>query len=290
VTTTTTEFEYTAADDPFLDFCLWPYAPAAPPGSKLRSLNILLESFRMCGVDRAGGAVVDALRRNIGAFSTVWGIKWVDGEMRWELYFYDYRRLERERSVGRVLEALRAVLPCAVVVDDSRPYFMFSIDLTTAMLSGHAALEEIHMYVGNVGSAVSSGICYAVTTRATTLENFYFFFDAERQMNEVVGKVCCSAYVDLPAVDVDEILWPELQPCHTLVVANKRHNDGVYFSRIGIGQLRLFLARLGYPAALAAFVEENRTRLDHLQYDVGLDYRMEQGKIRIVKSGFYGVF
>jgi len=175
-------------------------------------------------------------------------------------------------------------------VNESRPYFMFSIDLTVAMLEGTAALEEIHLYVGNVGSAVSSGICYSVTERATTLENFYFFFDTARQKDEIVGKVCCSAFVDLPTVDVERILWPELQPCQTIVVANKRLNDGVYFSRIGIDQLRLFLSKMAYPPALAGFVEEHRARLDHLQYDVGFDYRMEQGEIRILKSGFYGIF
>jgi hypothetical protein len=37
-------------------------------------------------------------------------------------------------------------------------------------------------------------------------------------------------------------------------------------------------------------VEENRTKLDHLLYDVGIDYRMEGDKLVILKSGYYGTF
>lgn len=290
MTTALAEREYSAADDAFLDFCLWQYTPAASPARKLRSVNLLMRSFELCGVAGPGAEVIEALRRGIGPFCTVWGIKWVAGDMRWELYFYDYRRLERERSITRVLEVLRPLVPCRVTVNEGLPYFMFSIDLTTAMLTGRAALDEVHMYVGNPGSAVSSGICYSVTEKGTSLENFYFFFDAARQMQEIIGKVCCSAYVDLPAVDVDTILWPELRNCQTLVVANKRLNDGVYFSRVGVDQLRLFLSRLEYPAPLVGFVEENRGNLDHLLYDVGFDYRMEDGGLRILKSACYGVF
>jgi hypothetical protein len=282
--------EYTAPDDPFLDFCLWPYEPVAPGADKLRSLTLLMQSFELCGLAGPGAEVVEALRRGIGPFCTVWGIKWAAGEMKWEFYFYDYRRLERERSMTRVLDVLQPLIPSRVRPNERHPYFMFSVDLTEATLAGRAGVDAVHMYIGNVGSAVSSGISYTVSDRVNALENFYFFFDASRQMEEVRGKVCCSAYVEPSAFDIDEVLWPELRRCQTLVVANKSHNDGVYFSRIGIDQLRLFLERLDYPPALVGFAAEHRAGLDHMLYDVGFDYRVEGGAVRVLKSGFYGVF
>ncbi len=39
-----------------------------------------------------------------------------------------------------------------------------------------------------------------------------------------------------------------------------------------------------------AFLVENRSRLDHLLYDVGIDYRMEGDELKILKSGYYGFF
>jgi len=281
---------YTSPDDPYLDFCLWPYRPPTLSGRKLRSIELLNLSFEICGVAESGRRVVEALQRAIGPFTTVYGIKWVDGVMRWELYFYDYRRLERERSITRALDALRPIVPCDVTPDEGRPYFMFSIDLTVAMLRGDSPLEEVHVYVGNVGSSVSSGICYSATKHGTTLENIYFFFDAAREMEQIVGKMCCSAHLDLADVDVDAILWPELRACQTIVVANKRLSDGIYFSRIDVDQLRLVLARFDYPQPIVSFVETHRGELDHLKYDVGFDYRLEGGHLRILKSGFYGIF
>jgi len=74
------------------------------------------------------------------------------------------------------------------------------------------------------------------------------------------------------------------------VVANKRNNDGVYFSRINVDQFIFFLKRMGYPPGICRFVEDRRSELDHLLYDVGFDYRLEDGSLVILKSGYYGVF
>ena len=37
-------------------------------------------------------------------------------------------------------------------------------------------------------------------------------------------------------------------------------------------------------------VEASRDGLDHLLYDVGIDYRMEGDSLMILKSGYYGTF
>ena len=83
----------------------------------------------------------------------------------------------------------------------------------------------------------------------------------------MIGKAACSAYLDPRGFDIDAILWPELRDCQTLVVANKRHNDALYFSRIDVVQLSAFLERLGYPAPLAALARNERARLDHTARD-----------------------
>jgi len=282
--------EYATAGEMLHDFCLWEYPPAAPCDGKFRSVNLLFQSFEVAGVGEACYDLVQRLRDGIGTSRTVFGVKWVGGELRWEFYFYDYRRRARERSISRVLDAMGPLVRCRVPVDESLPYFMFSVDVGQPMASGAASLDEIHMYVGNVGSSVSSGICYSLTERGTALENFYFFFDAVTQLEEIRGKIACSGYVDAARVRVEEILWPEMQRAKIIVVANKKHNDAVYFVGIDVDQLLFFLKRLAYPTAVIAFVEEHRASLAHLRYDVGLDYRMESGRLVFLKSGYYGVF
>lgn len=282
--------EYTTSQDVFFDYCLWEYRPVAPYENKFRSVNLLYHSFEVTGLDGRAFDLVRAIREGIGLSRTVWGVKQRGDDIAWEFYFYDYRRKDRERSVKNVLEVIRPFVPCSVKANENHHYFMFSIDINDDLITGKANLEEVHMYIGNPGSLVSSGICYSLTDGGTRLENFYFFFDAEKQREDILAKIVCSAHTDFTKIGIDRILWPELRNCRVIVVANKQNNDSVYFSRINVDQLLFFLKRMRYRPELISFVEKNRSRLDHLQYDVGLDYRMEGDHLVFLKSGYYGFF
>lgn len=286
----TNRLEYTTAEDTFFDFCLWEYMPIAPFESKLRPASMLFHSFDVTGIDERAFELVAAIRTGLGVSNTVWGVKKLGDEIAWEFYFYDYRRRARERSITKVLEIVRAFADCKLPINEGLPYFMFSIDVDEGLVSGSRDLDEIHMYIGNAGSTVSSGICYSLKEKATRLENLYYFFDAKEQMKEIVGKASCSAYFDDSRANIDEILWPELRDCKVIVVANKQNNDSVYFSRINVDQLIFFLRRMGYPSEIWRFVEDHRSALDHLLYDVGFDYRMAGDDVVIIKSGYYGLF
>jgi hypothetical protein len=282
--------EYTSHHDLFCDFCLWEYTPNFPYENKFRSVNLLYHSFTFAGVSEGMFELVQTIRQGLGNSRSVWGVKHIGDDIRWEYYFYDYRRRDRERSITRLLDIISPFARCSIKANESFHYFMFSIDIDNDLISGGRELEEIHMYIGNPGSTVSSGICYSLTSKGTRLENFYFFFDAKKQKKEILDKAFCSAYVDTISVNVDQLFWPKMRNCRIMVVANKQGNDAIYFSGIDIDQLIYFLKRLKYPPALTSFVEENRAKLDHMYYDAGFDYRMEGGELIILKSGYYGIF
>jgi len=286
----TNRLEYTKAGDDFYDFCLWEYTPIAPIDGKLQAASLLFHSFDVAGVDEPMFELVDAIRSGFGVSRTVWGLKKLGDKIAWEFYFYDYRKQQRERSITKFLDILQPFSRCEVPVNEELPYFMFSVDIDEQLASGSRALDEVHMYIGNTGSTVSSGICYSTKQAGTRLENFYFFFDVKTQREKIFNKATCSAYFDATRADIDQILWPELRDCNVIVVANKQNNDSIYFSRINVDQLVFFLKRLDYPAELCRFIEENRSKLDHLLYDVGIDYRMDGNDVVILKSGYYGVF
>ena len=109
-------------------------------------------------------------------------------------------------------------------------------------------------------------------------------------MQEVAAKIACSAYIDINKIELEEILHPELRDCRTICVANKQENDCVYFAGIRFDAFLFFLRSMHYRADLIAFLEENRSKLDHLEFDVGFDYRMEGDKLLVLKSGYYGTF
>lgn len=282
--------EYTSHDDFFRDFCLWEYTPNFPYENKFRSVNLLYHSFVFAGVSEGMFELVRSIRQGIGNSQSVWGVKKIGDEIRWEYYFYDYRRRDRRRSITRLLDIIRPLVPCGIKINENFHYFMFSIDVESDLVSGGRDLDEIHMYIGNPGSTVSSGICYSLTKKETKLENFYFFFDTKKQKNEILDKAFCSAHVDASRIDVDQLIWPEIRNCRITVVANKQGNDAVYFSGIDVDQLICFLKKMKYPAEITSFVEENKAKLDHMYYDVGFDYRMEGKHLVILKSGYFGVF
>jgi hypothetical protein len=91
-------------------------------------------------------------------------------------------------------------------------------------------------------------------------------------------------------IGLEDILLPELLDCTSICIANKQLCDCVYFSRLGVGQLLFFLERFDYPRALVSFIQEHQSQLDHLQFDVGFDYRMAGRRLEILKSGYYGTF
>lgn len=283
-------FEYATTQDPSRNYCLWDYAPAAPVEDKFRSVNLLFQSFDHAGVDPRAFDIVDAIRDGIGPFRTVFGVKLIGGRLAWEFYFYDYQRRQRAVSISRVLAAIRPYMPTDVVPNENLAYFMFSLDLDDDLATGRRPLDVVHMYIGNPGSSVSSGIAYAVRARETVLENFYFFFDAATQLADVSRKVSTSAYVDETRLPIEAIVVPQLRNCRTICVANKQTHDCIYFSGVDVGQLLWFLVRLRYPAPVIEFVQTNRHNLDHLLFDVGFDYRVENGTLQILKSGYYGVF
>jgi hypothetical protein len=282
--------EYTTEQDQYFNYCWWPYNPVAAVEGKFRPVNLLFQSFDLAGLDDRAFQLVQIIRNSIGAFRTVYGIKWLGDRLAWEFYIYDYQRTDRDVSITKVLEAIEPIIRCDVRANENLPYFMFSFDIDQDLVTGARGLDVVHMYVGNPGSAVSSGIAYALTSRNTTLENFYFFFDAKKELSDAADKICSSAYVDKTKIDVDKILRPELARCQTICIANKQQNDTAYFSGVDLEQLLFFLKWLSYPQEIVAFVEENRQKLDHLLYDVGFDYRTDGDDIVILKSGYYGVF
>jgi hypothetical protein len=284
-------------EDYFADFCLWSYEPQTAVENKWRSSNLLRHSFEVAKVGSRVYQLCQAIQGAIGAGNTVWGVKWqipaggVSSEVSWEFYFYDYDRLERSISIERLVEILTPFANCDLVANEKRPYFMFSIDVDKSWGEETLAeLEEVSIYIGNTGSNVSSGISYGLTKAGLAFNNLYYFFDAKQEYEAVVEKVICSAHLDLEGLDLEQIMWPELTDCGVLVAANKRENEGFYFSRIDISQLIYGLKRLQCPRELVEYIEANSQYLDHMLYDLGFDYKMEDGELKFVKGAYYGFF
>ena len=278
--------------DPALDYCLWPYVrPNAEANYALRTSTLLYHSFHVAGVSERMIGVCEAIRKAFGRFNVVWGIKWAGERLSWEFYFYDYKRADRVNGVADFIKATEGFLHCHLVPDDSKPYFMFSVEFDDRHANGERDIEQIDIYMGNPGSSVSSGICYGLNASGYEMRNFYFFFDAEAERKAIINKLAETIYLPFQEKTIDQLIWPEMAGVKTIVIANKRHRDSLYFSRIEVGQLILFMDRLNFPKAMISFVNKNKGSFAHHLFDVGYDYDIsEDGQSLIYqKGGYYGL-
>lgn len=274
--------------DRHADFCLWPYQPLSQVAGKLRSEAFMWAALSLDPDGHHLGVVAEALVAGLGRGQTVWGLKQVDGRLTWEFYFYDYERLDRTVSLQRVLAILGPFAPCSLMFPEDRPYFMVSIDLDPAALAGREPIEEVNIYVGNAGSEVSSGLSYRLSRHGLEYANLYHFFDTAGHDADIRQKLITSARLPADPALADRLLDPRFRGAVT-VVANKRSSDGLYHSRVRARQLPAFLEAYHYPAALTGFVTANLERFSHLYFDLGLDYAMIQGEVRVMKTAVYGL-
>jgi hypothetical protein len=275
-------------DDRYFDYCLQPYRPRRNWRGKLRSENLLWASLAVGGALDALRPPLCALQDALGRDMTVWGVKWDGSTLFWEIYVYDPQREDPGTRVAAVAEVLRPWLRVLPSVAETVPYTMVSLDLDAPAIA-RGTIPEINLYL--TGEQGHAGRSYKVRTDSMELENTYRFMDPKREIRELLPLVKASVFVDYsPPAQLSRVLIPELFACRKACVAKKRTCDGIYFSGIAVEQLLFFLKRFAYPAVLCEFVAQNQERLDHLLFDVGIDYRdgPDGTALAYRKTSFYG--
>jgi hypothetical protein len=274
------------ATDRYFDYCLQPYTPRRSPEGKLRSENLLWHSLDLAGAPPALEEALLAIQRAAGRDMTVFGVKHLGGRLWWELYFYDTDRRDGGIRAAELQEAVKPHFAFDVLARESIPYFMFSFDLRPDTTE-RGAVDVVNYYLPYY--QVQGGRSYKLGGAGLELDNVYRFYHPKREVEEMLHDIKTSAFVDYGRVPLSRVLLPELFACNRICVAKKRSADAVYYSGIDVDQLLFFLRRFGYPAAIVDFVKGRRAQLDHLSFDVGVDFTMAaDGSLVAVKSSYYG--
>ena len=277
--------ERSTDEDRYFDYCLQPYDPLRDPRGKLRSESLLWNSLDTAGAPPALDAALRAVQRTAGRDMTVIGVKHQEGRLWWELYFYD--RLKEDPAV-LATSIIDAVAPWFRIVPRPRetvPYFMFSFDVHPETAEG-GSVDVVNLYLPYY--EVQGGRSYKLSAERLEMDNVYRFLHPKTEIRQILHDIRQSVFVDYSRVALSRVLWPELIDCNRICVAKKRFADAVYYSGIDVGQLLFFLHALHYPDLIVSFVEANRSSLDHLRFDVGIDYAMlPDGTVSTTKSSYY---
>lgn len=273
-------------DDILFDYCHCPYEPNASYKGKLKSENLLFNSIEPSPNADSLDEIIKLLKSEIGADNTIWGIKKIGKHICWEFYFYNYEKKDKLLTISNILNVTRKLLSCDISINENIAYFMFSLDISDKTFHQNK-IEGVHLYFHHL--SVTGGYCYYLTNQDTRMENIYrTFYNPKAEFKEILNEINNSMFNDLSQKIPQNILIKELTPCKHICISHKEDRDGIYYSGIDIGQFLFFLNRFDYPSAIVSYVSKNKDKLNHLLFDIGFDYLIQNKKFLIVKSGYYG--
>lgn len=281
------ELEPSTPNDRYFDYCLEPYRPRRPTAGRLRSENLLWHSLEVAGCRERFREPLSAVQNALGRDMTVWGVKFDGKKLWWELYFYDPQKEDPAARLSNLAQTLSPWIPKFPAISETIPYMMASFDISEATLD-RGELQAVNLYLH--GTELHEGRSYSITDTGRELENTYRFLEAKREIDEILPLLKSSVFVDYShGPTLSKVLIPELFGCKKICVAKKRHCDAIYFSGIAIDQLLWFLEKFEYPAPLFRFLEAKAEQLEHLYFDVGIDYVMNASRdIVYLKTSYYG--
>lgn len=276
----------------YYDYCHNPYVPIRPVVDKSSSDLIFKNSLQQSPYQKDLLTIMNKLRDSLGPWSTVWGVKWDRKNITWELYFYDNGRKDPCKKVENVLKTLRSYFKIPEFKDigiAKQSYFMFSIDFSDSILKSRQ-IKNVHLYMEG-RSGVSQGNSYCWGPDGIVFENYYDFYLMPQEAKQLIYKIKQSIFLgpnSLSFLKMD--LVRKLMSCHKICVAHKKNTDGVYFSRVNVDQLLYFLEYFSYPNYIVDFVKSHKNKLDHLLYDVAVDFFLGPKGPIFSKSSYYNVF
>lgn len=303
-----------ASFEPF-DFMSLPYASPVPPAGKLTPATLFRATVAAGGgasESSAANGLIARLRERMGRYPTVWGAKLVGGRFEWELYFcrqYDRSALAPSRVLSALQPRLDRGWECLDVVDEEKPYIMYSVDLprpseveprlniyfTERAFTSPRALPEsvwdrLRREVGENGSPRTFVVrdldfhLFVVENGTVRHANLYQCIGRDRERLE--AWLSANPHV-IGAASAEAVLFDEFPEAVGIFLALKPEAAGLYYCRVDVDSLLRFMQRMAWPRALVEFARAHREELDHLLFDIGFDFHLHEGRLEVAKSGVW---
>jgi hypothetical protein len=283
------ELERASDRDRHINLGFESYRPVRPLVDKVRAENLLWHSLLHAGVLEQWDDPLHAIQRQVGRDRSVWGM-FVDldgGALSWEL-----RVLNTEaRSPLGVLDTLRNTLApwleLAPGLTEAPPYAILALRFDTHT---RGKLETVDLHERSPGTRELEVHRTGATGR--TLVSRDAVLEPKRHIDEVLPQIKRSEHVDFAADKrlLGRVLIPELFACRRLHISKRTGCDALAFSGVNIEQLLFAYKRFDLPAALLGFLTAHQAQLEHLLFDVAVEYRGHGDKIEYPRVGYYASF
>jgi len=284
----------------YLDINGIAYVPEGDLIGALTSSFVLASAFDCGMLDPAWQVVVSRIHKYMGIGNTVWGVKNENGRLFLECYFY-YPDTYPAHNIEVVKEIIDPFMRSTFVHNDNiGNYQCLSIDIAGEHIPG-VNVYRLDGYECNRISASSWFLSpgedrlvpmnryYSFLSEPGFHEDGFHFANSSKQIEASCKNVFPEASPGLLDTwrDMDYLRagnghhWP-------VGVAEKKKAIGIYFMGLSIFEFIGFLKYHSYPHGFVERLEENKDKLCHMRYDIGIDYSIKGTSAEIVKTAFFG--
>lgn len=284
----------------YLDINAIVYQPKGDLSNMLRSHAILDMAFDCGMLDSRWKKIISRIHAYMGVGNTVWGIKNERGRVFLECYFY-YPYVYPAHTIEVVKEIINPFTGMEFFQNDSvGRYQCLSIDIAGEFIPG-INVYRLDAHENNRISASSWFLSprggqlipmnryYSLLSEPGFYEDGFHFADSAAQ----IELSCKTLFPETNPRLFD--IWRDMDYLRTsegshwpVGVAEKKQALGIYFMRLSVSEFIGFLKYHAYPQGFVERVEENKDRLSHIRYDIGVDYSAKGGSVEIVKTAFFG--
>lgn len=260
------------------------YLPRAPVAGKLRPVAMLDASLRRDGAPAQVRRVFETASEVLGAGEAVWRVRsGRDGTTSWEIYLWDHARCSPTEALELLLDELQVRVVPEIDLDAlaSLGPLCCSVDLPDDLADG--ALRALNVYVRLERATVSY---YRVDGSGALLQGVQTRFEGEEgwaKFDESLARVPHLA--GLP--DVRAAVPEPLRSAPWVYLTQTPRHAGLYLAGLDLAAFEWFLDHVAFASALRGFVHDERSRLDHLRFDVGYGVRAAGGEVELGSAGVY---
>jgi hypothetical protein len=240
-----------------------------------------------------------------------------------ENYFIEYHFFSKKNNSHDENKTFEKVKPILTYLNDEIDFEKIAIDVDFYMLSiipgDDKKQEEFHYfsniilpnkpirtddmgYIVNIDSIYEEGFCYDLLNYQTRSANKYYGFTRSEQIWDMFDKLIEITKSIFPnedsALAKNIFKLPYLNTklkelkgcCIPIVVAPKFNAVGLYFHAIDFKTFIHFLQYHEYSENFISDLIEKKNQLEHLLFDIKVDFILRNNEFIIKKTGFYGAF
>ena len=231
------------------------------PAHNLPSARLLYESIENKAV------LLEITQRTKNGTSYVWGVKWENGRLRWELYTYFFNKTGWLKSAP----------------EGDPPLLITSIDLFDAP---EPCGPLTHAYSSSQGRDLSLPFFGFVTQGDEKLPESRFVADRNDRFPGRFTEHLKAIGVKRDATHLQGLLGA--YACDYICIHNKREDElYIQYYNISVEAFVSFLLEHAYPPRLISHVLAHKEQYRNIRHEITVVYRFDTGKP--VRTAFYGI-